>query len=142
MDEEKRNSARKGRSYNEEHAGTVFCEELLFCCVCRKIYFSKQPIALPTRSRKSFHVCLACSRTLSCSICRKPVSPVNILVVEDLPNSAKGLLCPRCRSKFLGGDQTAPRNGLRRLYASAASTLNTFLKRVRKLMSVEIFPRG
>ena len=141
MDKENHKSARRGGSYNQEHARTTFCEDLLICCVCGKIYFSKQPIALPTRSRRRFHVCLACSHALRCSICRKPVMPINILVVEDLPNSARGLLCPRCRGRFLGTEQPAARNGLQRLYARAASGVNAFLRKVRKLLSIELFPR-
>ena len=142
MDKENRNSARRGGSYNQGHARTVFCEELLHCCVCRKIYFSKKPIALPTLSSTSYHVCLSCSSALRCSICKKSVSPVNILVVEDLPNSARGLLCMRCREKFLGRDQTMPRNGLQRLYARAATGLRASLKRIRKFLSIELFPRS
>ena len=140
MDKENRRSANRDRSYGQEHARTAFCEELLSCCACGTIYFSKQPIVLPSLSRRTFHICLACSRTLRCSTCGKPVSPMNILAVENLPNSRKGLLCPRCRTKFLGRDQALPSNSLGKLYATVVSGLSTLFGQIRKLLSIDIFP--
>ena len=142
MDKENRNSAGRGKSYNQQHADTDFCPDLLNCCACDKIYFSKQPIALSAFSKKSYHVCLHCSRSLRCTICRKAVSPAHVLVVEDLPNATRGILCPRCRSKFLGRDRSLPRNSLQRMYAAIASGLNALAMKVRRLLSLELFPRG
>lgn len=142
MSAENHNSANGDKSYNQEHAGAAFCEELLGCCACGKIYFSRRPIVLSTFSRKSFHVCVACSRTLKCSTCDRPVSPEIALVVENLPKSPLGFLCSRCREKVLAGFRTPPRSVPKRLWSGVTAPLTAFLNLFRRIMRIEIWPNG
>ena len=84
----------------------AFCDELLLCYTCGKIYFSRRPIRLRTkRTERSrvFHVCSGCSHSLSCAGCGEPVASRSAVVVEEFLGHAGGFLCPACRNEmFLG----------------------------------------
>lgn len=140
MSAENRNSANEDKSSHREQAGAAFCEELLNCCVCGKIYFSRRPIALSMLSQRKFHVCLACSRTLTCSTCGRRVPAEIALVYENLPNSTLGFLCPRCREKMFVGFRTPPQSVPRRLWSRVTARLTAFLNLFRRVMRIEIWP--
>lgn len=140
MSAENHTPANGDKSYNQEHTGAAFCEELLSCCVCGKIYFSRRPIVLSTFSRMNFHVCAACSRTLKCSTCDRRVSPEAALVVENLPKSPLGFLCSRCREKVLAGFRTPPRSMPKRLWSRVTASLTAFLDAFCRIMRIEIWP--
>ena len=142
MDEEHRNPMGEDRSYNSEHTEAAFCEELLCCFVCGKIYFSRKPIKLPTLQKKNLFVCFACSRTLKCSVCGKPITVRTTLFVENLPNSGDGFLCPRCRDRVFLGFSSSPQGIHERLWSGIVSAGNAFAGFFRRIMSIEIWPSG
>ncbi|RJP65743.1 MAG: hypothetical protein C4532_17280 [Candidatus Abyssobacteria bacterium SURF_17] len=136
MEEENRNSAEEDKEYRQKQAEAAFCEELLRCCRCGKIYFSRYPITLPTFSRNVFHVCMTCSRALKCSICGRSMPPESALVTENLPKAPIGLLCPRCRERALMRIRPFSRNvpvRLRALVTSAVNALVNFVRKVTRL---------
>ena len=102
---------RRGRSQGETGFGrtqAAFCDELLLCYTCGKIYFSRRPIRLRTPGRRIFHICSGCSRSLSCAGCGKPVASRSAVVVEESSDHTGGFFCPACRDEmFLG----LPRRG-------------------------------
>jgi DNA-directed RNA polymerase subunit RPC12/RpoP len=127
MNEKDRNAGGKDRSLNRERAQAAFSEELLNCFVCGKIYFSRHPLPVLGLQKKTFHVCLPCSRTLACSVCERPVSAETALVVEDLPDARGGTLCPECKERiFLSFRQPrkkSNRNGLRSWLSSTLGNI-------------------
>ena len=141
MSEEKWKSAGEDKGSDQERAADAFCEELLCCYICGKIYFSRRPITLPTLCRRDFFVCRACSHALECSICGRGVSPESTLVVEDLADSPAGILCARCKDRILSRFRTAPRSPVRRLWSRLLLVLSNSLAGVRRLMSIDILPR-
>lgn len=125
MDEEKKNSNPK------ENAKAAFSEELLSCCACGKIYFSRRPISLLTISRKEFHACFSCSRTMKCSVCGRVSPPESTLVVENRSNSSRAFVCARCRSKVFLSLHNNPRTSTRRLRQSISLLWEEALKLLR-----------
>ena len=86
-----------------EGVEAAFCDELLCCYTCGKIYFSRRPIRLRTPGRWVFHVCFECSHSLSCAGCGEPVASRNAVVVEEYLGHAGGFFCPACRNKMFHG---------------------------------------
>lgn len=142
MDDQNRNSTGEDKSYNREHTEAAFCEELLCCFVCGKIYFSRKPIKLPTLQRRNLHVCVACNRTLKCSVCGRPITARTALFVENLPNSGDGFLCPRCRDRVFLGFNPSPKGLHERLWSGVISACSAFVGFLRRIMSIEIWPSG
>jgi DNA-directed RNA polymerase subunit RPC12/RpoP len=138
MSKEERNSTGKDRRYEQEHTEAVFCEELLDCFVCGKIFFSRTPIELPTLQRRSLHVCNSCSRDIKCSICYEPVTAEMALFIENLPEADGGLLCPRCKEKVFLSFRPSPQGVRRQLRAAAVSVQNTISRFFRRILSIRI----
>jgi len=134
MDGENWNPTGDDRGFDHKPVEIPFCEDLLSCHICEKIYFSRQPINLPTLCSRSFCVCLDCSDFLECSVCGKDVSPSEALVVENLPDSAAGLLCPRCKTRILKRFRAAPQSGLKRFLSSLALMPRLLLERIRQIL--------
>jgi hypothetical protein len=140
MSGESLNTAGGDRSYSREHAKSVFCEKLLECCVCGKIYFSRQPISLLTLSPKNFHVCTACVRMLKCSICGIHVSPKATLVVENPPDVPLVFLCHSCRNKMLISSSTSLFGIPKKLRKKAATVLGNSLALLQKIVRLQVWP--
>ena len=84
-------------------AEAAFCDELLCCYTCGKVYFSRRPIRLRTPGRLVFHVCFECSNSLNCAGCGEPVASRSAIIVEEFLGHTGGSFCPMCRDKmFLG----------------------------------------
>jgi hypothetical protein len=128
----------KDNPYNREHTKSAFCEELLECFVCEKIFFSRHPITIPTLKERDIHVCLTCCQTIVCCICGEPLTSEKALFIENLPEAGTGLLCPHCRDRVFLGLPPASK-GLRQhvgtSVASVRAALRTF---VRRILSVRI----
>ena len=138
MDNEKRNSAAEEGSPNHGRAEAAFCQELLSCCVCEKIYFTRRPIRLRTSRRKSYHVCLDCSRKLTCSLCRSPIAARASTVVEKTSDFPAGILCPACRDKVMFGFRPQPSGFRQRMRLAASSAFAPVLRFFRKLKRIRI----
>ena len=134
MDGENRNPTGEDRGFDRKPVETPFCEDLLICHVCEKIYFSRRPINLPTLCSRNFCVCLDCSDYLECSVCGKDVSAAEALVVENLPDSATGLLCSRCKTRILKRFQAAPYSSLKRIMSNLAFMPRLLLERIRLIL--------
>ena len=97
---------RRGRPQGKtgsRQAEAAFCDELLLCYTCGKIYFSRRPIRLRTLGRRVFHVCSECSHSLNCAGCGEPLTARNAVVVEGSSDHTGGFFCPGCRDEmFLG----------------------------------------
>ncbi|RJP17290.1 MAG: hypothetical protein C4520_17025 [Candidatus Abyssobacteria bacterium SURF_5] len=121
-----------------KHAKAAFCDRLLSCCSCGKIYFSRQPIALLTLSRKDFYVCADCSRMITCSNCSQLMSSEATLVVENRAGNSIEFLCPSCRDAVITGS-AAFLAGVRRRFRwrihSLFSACYSFVKRMAHIDS-------
>jgi len=141
MNEEKRNPAAEDGGGNQGHIEAPFCEELLNCYICGKIYFTRRPIRLRTSHRKRRHVCLECSRALKCSICDSPVTARTSILIENLPDFPGGFLCSACRNRAFFGIETRARGFGERLRSTAASAWSAILQFFRKTTRVQVRPR-
>ncbi len=138
MDNEKRNSAAEEGRPNHGRAEAAFCQELLSCCVCEKIYFTRRPIRLRTSRHKSYHVCLDCSRKLTCSLCHSLIAARASAVVEKTADFPAGILCPACRDKIMFRFQPQPSGFRRRMRLAASSASASVLRFLRKLKRIRI----
>lgn len=138
MNEENANSTGESGSRNHDRAEAAFCEKLLSCYRCGKIYFSKQPIGLRTRSRRKLHVCLECSLNLECSACGKPVTPATTLLVENIPDSPAGFLCIECKKRVFLGLRPPPQSIWARLRSAVSSAAGSALGFFRQMTGVNI----
>ncbi len=129
MDEGRRNPPSGKGGMNRERAEAAFCEELLSCFVCHKIYFTRRPIRVRTARRERRHVCIECSQTLKCSVCNRPVTAKISVLVENLQELPSGFLCPVCRERVFLGLKPRPK-GFRGRLRSALSSALEFLRRI------------
>ncbi len=134
------NTTNGDRSYDQEGAKAVFCEKLLKCCVCGKIYFSRHPIALLTVSAKDYFLCYICARKLKCSICGEPISPKTTLVIENPTRAIPEFLCHSCRGKALAASGTSLLGIAKRLQAKATSTVAHLLVKFRRITRLQVWP--
>ena len=142
MSNDNRKSTGEDKKYNHEHTEAAFCDELLHCLVCDKIYFSRRPIKLPTLQRKGLHVCLKCSEIMICSMCGKPVTSDTALFIENLPDAGGGLLCPRCRDRLFLSFQAAPRGIGKTMGTALASVISAVTSFFGRILSIRIRPGG
>ena len=98
---DRRGQSQGGTGFGRTEA--AFCDELLLCYTCGKIYFSRRPIRLRTPGRRIFHVCSGCSRSLSCAGCGEPVASRSAVVVEESSDHTGGFFCPACRDEMFIG---------------------------------------
>jgi len=138
MSNDNRKSTGEDKKYNHEHTETTFCEELLHCLICERIYFSKRPIKLPTLQRRSLHVCFQCSDIMVCSMCGKHVTPETALFIENLPDTGGGLLCPRCRDKLFLSFRASPRGIGKKMGTAVASVFAAVSSFFRRILSIRI----
>ena len=101
MVEENGNLSNREDGYKHGRAEAAFCEELLCCYTCGKIYFTRHPVKLRTPSRRSFHICVECSHSLRCFGCGEPVTSRTAIVVEKPPDHPGDIFCARCRNQVL-----------------------------------------
>jgi hypothetical protein len=123
-----------------KHAKAAFCEKLLSCCACGKIYFSRQPIALLTLSRKDFYICNDCSAMITCSRCNQMIPPEATLVVENHSNNSLEFLCSSCRDTVIISSGLLL-NGIRKRFGrgngSYFMAIGRFFKRI---MRINVWP--
>ncbi|MBI5115171.1 hypothetical protein HZA56_01735 [Candidatus Poribacteria bacterium] len=141
MEEANRNRANGDKSYNREDAKSPFCEQLLDCCACGKIYFSRQPIVLLALGKKTFRVCAECSKKLKCSICGKPLPLDNAMAVENISGLRTGFLCPGCREIILSRFRTVPRSFGIRMWLKMKFAVAVALSPFRRIGRISIWPR-
>jgi DNA-directed RNA polymerase subunit RPC12/RpoP len=142
MSNDNRRSTGKDKRYNHGHAETAFCEELLHCLICDKIYFSRRPIKLPTLQRRSLHVCSPCSEVMICSMCGKHVTLETALFIENLPDSGGGLLCPRCRDKLFLSFRAEPKGIGKAMGTAVTSVFVAVSSFFRRILSIRIHRGG
>lgn len=138
MSEENRKPINKGSNLNSESAEAAFCEELLCCLVCGKVYFSKNPLDLRTVGDETFQVCLDCSRKLNCSSCGKSISVGSTLVMENVEEATVQLLCPDCRDRVLLDLPPAPMGAFERFQQKIGNAVRSIIDSIRKIMSARI----
>ena len=138
MSKENRKPINKGSNINSRRAEAAFCEELLCCLVCGKIYFSKHPLDLQTVSDETFQVCLECSRKLNCSSCGKSTSVGSTLVMENVEESTVRLLCPECRDRVLLGLPLASIGAFERFRLQIGYAVRSFFDSIRRVLGAKI----
>ena len=138
MSNDNRRSTGEDKRYNHERAEAAFCDELLHCLICDKIYFSRHPIKLPTLQRRSLHVCSRCSEVMICSTCGKHVTLETALFIENLPDSGGGLVCPRCRDKLFLSFRVAPKGIGKTMGKALTSIFVAASSFFRRILSIRI----
>jgi len=138
MNEEKREFPGKEKRFDRGRAKAAFYEELLCCYTCGKIYFTRYPIRLRTPGRKSFHVCIECSRSLICSACGEDVTARTAIVIENHPEYLGGFLCPECRNRVLLGLAPQPRRAGGPIRSAILSVKNAISKAIRRITRIRL----
>jgi hypothetical protein len=126
MVEEKSNVPNREDDFQHGRAEAAFYEELLCCYTCGKIFFTRHPIRLRTPSRRSFHVCLECSRSLRCFGCGAYVTSKTAVVVETPPDHLGDIFCSKCRNEVLLAFPSQSRSLGRRIRSAVASARDAF----------------
>ena len=123
-----------------KHAKAAFCEKLLSCCACGKIYFSRHPISLLTLSRNNFYICSDCSQMIMCSRCSQLITSDATLVVEGNPQNTLEFLCPSCRDTVIVGSGFIFQKMRNRIATGTNSYFAAFTGFVKRALQIQLWP--